>query len=390
MAARPWSTHSVWTKDETKLLVQWLENPENLRKIRKGSGISKNMILTEIAARIPTKPIVKIGYMYDNLMKSYKAAVKMNNQSGWGLTQGDLDEGRRTLQEINEQDEMEEILGTKRGGKREEEGEFGLLDRGLEDMSREELDDYAQDISKKREEGRYRRNVRRGGDGEVEKEGDYRRRLEERRRVVSEKVIEGGGGMEGRSGTESRREMEIDVDGDKEVAEDVAPALELQVLSDIGILEDEITDMIPIKRSCNLKNYNKQILNIPLPISTAIRGSVKHQFPTMVEDDDENADGGTAKAEGEEKRFGFLEQQLQKQADLRYRELELEREKFEIERERNCADQRRSELMMLQMQASLQAVICSQRERHDPHSNEEENENITGVEHSFNLSNLSK
>ncbi|KAG0138574.1 hypothetical protein HOY82DRAFT_534689 [Tuber indicum] len=57
------------------------------------------MILTEIAARIPTKPIVKIGYKYDNLMKSYKAVVKMNNQSGWGLTQGDLDEGRETLRE---------------------------------------------------------------------------------------------------------------------------------------------------------------------------------------------------------------------------------------------------------------------------------------------------
>ncbi|KAG0138573.1 hypothetical protein HOY82DRAFT_595727 [Tuber indicum] len=103
--------------------------------------------------------------------------------------------------------------------------------------------------------------------------------------------------------------------------------------------------------------------------SSAIRGSVKRRFPTMLEDDDENADGGTAKvprkkkaqstalvdavsilasakAEGEEKKFGFLEQQLQKQADLRYRELELEREKLEIERERNRADQRRSELML--------------------------------------------
>ena len=97
MTGRNHNTHSIWTKEENELLVQWLENPENLRKTRKGSGISKSMILTEIAAHIPTKPVVKIGYKYDNLMKSYKAAAKMNNQSGWGLTQEDLDEGRQTL-----------------------------------------------------------------------------------------------------------------------------------------------------------------------------------------------------------------------------------------------------------------------------------------------------
>jgi len=91
------NVHSIWTKEENERLVQWLENPDHLRKTRKGSGISKSMILTEIAAHIPTKPVVKIGYKYDNLMKSYKAAVKMNNQSGWGLTQEDLDEGRQTL-----------------------------------------------------------------------------------------------------------------------------------------------------------------------------------------------------------------------------------------------------------------------------------------------------
>ncbi|KAG0132093.1 hypothetical protein HOY82DRAFT_538904 [Tuber indicum] len=247
-------------------------------------------------------------------------------------------------------------------------------------MSWEELDDYAQDISKEREEGRYRRNVRRGGDGEVEKEGDYGRRLEERRRVDSEKVIE-------------EHEITVNLQGTRQREGGEEGSLPPHKPG----IQDPVATVLPRRAQQ----------------SSAFRGSVKRRFPTMLEDDDENADGGTAKvprkkkaqstaivdavsilasvkAEGKEEKFGFLIQQLQKQADLRYPELELEREKLEIERERNRADQRRSEFMMLQMQASIRAVIGSQWERRGPHSNEEENENITDVEPSFNLSNLSK
>jgi len=78
--------------------VQWLEEPENLRKMKKGSGVSKKQIVNEIAARIPTKPAVKVGYTYDNLLKSYREAVKLNSQSGWGLTAMDLNNGRKDLQ----------------------------------------------------------------------------------------------------------------------------------------------------------------------------------------------------------------------------------------------------------------------------------------------------
>lgn len=95
--ARNHTQHSVWTQTEQEELIQWLEEPHNLQKTKKGSGISKKTIIAEIAARIPSKPAVKVGYKYDNLMKSYRAAAKLNNQSGWGLNEGYLNIGRMYL-----------------------------------------------------------------------------------------------------------------------------------------------------------------------------------------------------------------------------------------------------------------------------------------------------
>ncbi|RPA90457.1 hypothetical protein L873DRAFT_1795472 [Choiromyces venosus 120613-1] len=95
---RNYSESAIWTKDETEKIIQWLEDLENQRKIKKGSGITKKMIITEIAALIPSKEIAKVGYKYDNLLKSYRAAAKLNSQTGWGLSQQDLDQGKKSLQ----------------------------------------------------------------------------------------------------------------------------------------------------------------------------------------------------------------------------------------------------------------------------------------------------
>ncbi|RPA90912.1 hypothetical protein L873DRAFT_370788 [Choiromyces venosus 120613-1] len=91
--------HVIWTASETEQLIGWLEDPENMRKIRKGSRVTKKQVIGEITLRIPTKPAVKVGYKYNNLLKAYREAIKLNSQSGWGLTQGDLDEGKKALRE---------------------------------------------------------------------------------------------------------------------------------------------------------------------------------------------------------------------------------------------------------------------------------------------------
>ncbi|KAG0138091.1 hypothetical protein HOY82DRAFT_535028 [Tuber indicum] len=67
--------------------------------MKKRSGVSKKSLIAEIALPIPTKSTITVGYMYDNLLKSYRAAVKLNNQSEWELSEKDIDEGRRSLKE---------------------------------------------------------------------------------------------------------------------------------------------------------------------------------------------------------------------------------------------------------------------------------------------------
>jgi len=89
--------HAIWTRAETEELIVWLEEPENLRKIRKGSGVTRRQVMSEIAAKIPTKTQVKVGYKYTNLLKSYRESVKLNSQSGWGLTKEDMDMGKKVL-----------------------------------------------------------------------------------------------------------------------------------------------------------------------------------------------------------------------------------------------------------------------------------------------------
>jgi len=40
---------SIWTENENEQLIQWLEDPENLRKIKNGSGVSKRVLIAEIS-----------------------------------------------------------------------------------------------------------------------------------------------------------------------------------------------------------------------------------------------------------------------------------------------------------------------------------------------------
>jgi len=108
---------------------------------------------------------------------------------------------------------------------------------------------------------------------------------------------------------------------------------------------------------------------------SAIRGPRKRRFPEMLPADSDNdgasvgiqrkRKGGSnalieavgilasAKAEGEEKKFEFLNRHLVQQGELRQREIELEREKLEVEREKARGEQRRTELLMIQLRATI-------------------------------------
>jgi len=62
-----------------------------------------------------------------------------------------------------------------------------------------------------------------------------------------------------------------------------------------------------------------------------------------------------AKTEGESQKFDFLNRNLAQQSELRREELELERERLAIEKEKAQGEQRRTELIMLQLQASIRS-----------------------------------
>jgi hypothetical protein len=74
-----------WSKDEIEQIVAWLEEPANLRKTKKCSGKTKWSYIKLIAQTIPTRSEAQVGYKFDNLKKAYREAVKLSDQSCWGL-----------------------------------------------------------------------------------------------------------------------------------------------------------------------------------------------------------------------------------------------------------------------------------------------------------------
>ena len=120
--------------------------------------------------------------------------------------------------------------------------------------------------------------------------------------------------------------------------------------------------------------------------ASAIRSGKRRRFPQLVEDEDDDEVGrgagrsskkkkggsktlidtvtilASAKTEGEEKKFDFLNRHLLQQADLQREELQLEREKLAIEREKAQSEQKRMEFMMLQLQASIQSNHSKQNQ----------------------------
>jgi len=83
----------------------------------------------------------------------------------------------------------------------------------------------------------------------------------------------------------------------------------------------------------------------------------------------------SAKNDSEDKRYDLLNRHLIQQGDLRREELQLERERLVIEREKAKAEHRCTELMMLQLQASMRSNSQSQNERH--HSISEHIDNLS-------------
>lgn len=115
-------------------------------------------------------------------------------------------------------------------------------------------------------------------------------------------------------------------------------------------------------------------------ISSSIRSGPKRGFPRLLEEEEEEdyqhggggrnpkkkkGSGGalvdavsilaSAKIEGEEKKFEFLNRHMVQQGELRREELQLEREKLALEKEKAKAEQQKTELLFLQLRSSMTA-----------------------------------
>ncbi|KAG0123285.1 hypothetical protein HOY82DRAFT_619457 [Tuber indicum] len=87
------SNSGDWSKSEIEQVVRWLEDLIKLRRTQKGSGETKKHWISAMASTISSRSEAQVGYKYDNLKKVYHEALKLVDQSGWGLGEEDLHNG---------------------------------------------------------------------------------------------------------------------------------------------------------------------------------------------------------------------------------------------------------------------------------------------------------
>jgi hypothetical protein len=89
-----------WTTAELEQMVQWLEEPLNQSRFKKGSGLTKKAALAPLVSQLPNRTPQQVSDKYSNIKRAYTKAAQLNDQSGWGLTEGDLTEGRMTQRSV--------------------------------------------------------------------------------------------------------------------------------------------------------------------------------------------------------------------------------------------------------------------------------------------------
>jgi hypothetical protein len=82
--------------DHFEQIVQWLEEPSNQSRFKKGSGLTKKAALAPLGRQFPTKTAKQIFDKYSNIKRAHSKAAQLNYQSGWGLMEEDLVKGTMT------------------------------------------------------------------------------------------------------------------------------------------------------------------------------------------------------------------------------------------------------------------------------------------------------
>ncbi|KAG0135009.1 hypothetical protein HOY82DRAFT_601315 [Tuber indicum] len=390
---RDYSESSIWTKDETEIIIQWHEDPVNLEKIKKGSGVTKKAVVTEIAALIPTKETVKVGYKYDNLLKSYRAAAKLNSQTGWGLSQQDLN---KLLSRCAYYFRLESIFGDRLNihlpilydlGQSAIETEtvveklLGAMSTGQgtesirEDDGLELLGEIGSIESMDVEEGnRIEVEEREGIEIVEDSEREIGGLVEVGRRMRGSDRDQGSGSRGSGSGSIMGglgRDRRHEAGGGGVIVE--SDQDQGHIMGEEAGRNEEI---ILVEEHGNGESTRPSVQSLTQRLGSAIHGLGKRKFLVVLKDDEDREGGvsaiprrkkaasnalvdavgvlASAKRDGEEKKFKFLNRHLIQQAELRQQEIDLERVKLELEKEKARADERRTDLLIQQLRSGYQ------------------------------------
>jgi hypothetical protein len=78
MPATP-SAESFWTPEELEQMVQWLEEPSNQSRFKKGSGLTKKAALAPLARQLSSKTAKQIFDKYCNIKISEVEGKEFKN-----------------------------------------------------------------------------------------------------------------------------------------------------------------------------------------------------------------------------------------------------------------------------------------------------------------------
>ncbi|KAL7271346.1 hypothetical protein RUND412_005906 [Rhizina undulata] len=93
-------TRSPWTAGDMEKIVLWLEDPVNLARTKGRTRETKSTWMRDLALLFPTRSFKQVYDKFDNYKKAWKEAHNWNKQPGWGVTEenmGNADVRRKLL-----------------------------------------------------------------------------------------------------------------------------------------------------------------------------------------------------------------------------------------------------------------------------------------------------
>jgi hypothetical protein len=70
-------TERFWRAEELEILVQWIEEPDNQARLKKGSGLTKKAALAPLVDRLVARNAQKVVEKFTNIKRSHMKAAQI-------------------------------------------------------------------------------------------------------------------------------------------------------------------------------------------------------------------------------------------------------------------------------------------------------------------------